>query len=98
MNEQFAKSVESGYHYEYIVSAAITESLMAINGLDGIMYLSVTYDSQYIMNDTLHGDVADSKLILEDINEMESEQLNGKGSFFFIRSSIPLSRDDHDYL
>ena len=98
VTEQFAKTVETGHNYEYIISATVADMLMYASGMDGVMYPSVPSNGQYGMNVALREDVADNKLVLEDVNEMEYEQLNGKGTLRFIRSSVPVDRDLHGYL
>lgn len=98
VTEQFARPVESGHNYEYIITATIAEKLMYATGVDGVMYPSVPSGGQYGMNVALREDVADNKLVLVDVNEMEYKQLNGERSLRFIQSSVPLTKDLHGYL
>ena len=65
--------------------------------VDGIMYPSVASGGQYGMNVALRDDIADSRLILEDVNEMEYVQQKGEGRFRFLRKAKPISSDEHGY-
>lgn len=94
---QFAKPVDGNRDYEYIISATIAYSLMYASRFDGIMYPSVRSNGHYGMNVALRDDIADSKLILEDVNEMEYKQQDKKGRFSFLRESEPLSSDANGY-
>ena len=95
--EQFAKPVESPNDYEYIISATIAKMLMYASRLDGVMYPSVPSLGQYGMNVALRPDVADDKLMLTDVNELEYIQKDGEGSFTFLKRSIPTDMDDRGY-
>lgn len=97
VTEQFAKSVADDCNYEYIISATIADHLMYTMQVDGIMYPSVASGGQYGMNVALRDDIADSRLILEDVNEMEYVQQKGEGRFRFLRKAKPISSDEHGY-
>lgn len=97
VTEQFAKPVESPNDYEYIISATIAKMLMYASRLDGVMYPSVPSLGQYGMNVALRPDVADDKLMLTDVNELEYIQKDGEGSFTFLKRSIPTDMDDRGY-
>lgn len=69
VTEEFAKPVSADY--EYIISATIAEKLLYATGVDGVMYPSVRAVGEYGMNVAMRPDVADEKLILTDVREME---------------------------
>ena len=95
MTEQFAKNVDTQCDYEYIISATIAEKLMGTDGLDGVMYPSVPTRGQYGMNVALRDDVADTKLKLVDVHEMEYDPIDR--FFSFIGDSVPISIDKYGY-
>lgn len=97
VTQEFAKPVYPLNDYDYIVSATIAEMLMYASRLDGVLYPSVPSKGMYGMNVALREDIADTKLILEDVREMEYIQNNGKGSLKFISSSVVKTIDDHGY-
>lgn len=90
---QFAKMVS--YDYEYIISATIAEMIMYASKADGVMYPPVQAAGDYGMNVALRPDVADNKLLLSDVSEMEYMQENGKGSLRFTKHSIPVEMDSN---
>ena len=90
---QFAKSVSNDY--EYIISATIAEMLMYASRADGVMYPPVQAAGDYGMNVALRPDVADGKLMLTDVSEMEYVQENGKGNLRFTKHGIPVEMDAH---
>lgn len=93
--EQFAKPVENPKDYEYIISATMAKMLMYASRLDGVMYPSVPSLGQYGMNVALRPDVADEKLILVEVNELEYIQKDGEGRFSFLRRAIQDELDAH---
>ena len=90
---QFAKMVS--HDYEYIISATIAEMIMYASKAEGVMYPPVQAAGDYGMNVALRPDVADSKLLLTDVSEMEYVQENGKGSLRFTKHGIPVEMDAH---
>lgn len=88
---QFAKQVS--HDYEYIISATIAEMLMYASKADGVMYPPVQAAGDYGMNVALRPDVADAKLLLTDVSEMEYVQENGKGNLRFTKQGIPVEMD-----
>ena len=88
---QFAKMVS--YDYEYIISATIAEMIMYASKADGVMYPPVQAAGDYGMNVALRPDVADGKLRLTDVSEMEYVQKNGKGNLRFTKHGIPVEMD-----
>lgn len=88
---QFAKLVS--HDYDYIISATIAEMLMHASRADGIMYPPVQAAGDYGMNVAIFPDVADSKLMLTDVSEMEYVQEDGKGNLRFTKHGIPLKMD-----
>ena len=90
---QFAKLVNNDF--EYIISATVADMLMYVSGVDGVMYPPVQAAGDYGMNVAIRPDVADSKLKLTDVSEMEYVQANGKGQLKFTRHGIPLELDNH---
>ena len=90
---QFSKLVTNDY--EYIVSATVAEKLMYASKADGVMYPSVQAGGDYGMNVALRPDVADNKLKLTDVSEMEYVRENGKGNLRFTKHGIPVDMDVH---
>ena len=90
---QFAKQVN--HDYEYIISATIAEMLMHASKADGVMYPPVQAAGDYGMNVALRPDVADTKLMLTDVSEMEYVQEKGKGNLRFTKHGIPVEMDSH---
>lgn len=90
---QFAKLVNNDF--EYIISATVAEMLMYASGMDGVMYTPVQAAGDYGMNVAIRPDVADSKLKLTDVSEMEYVQADGKGKLRFTRHGVPLEMDSH---
>lgn len=88
---QFAKLVN--HDYDYIISATIAEMLMYASRADGVMYPPVQAAGDYGMNVAIRPDVADSKLKLTDVSEMEYVQENGKGNLKFTKHGIPVDMD-----
>lgn len=88
---QFAKMVS--YDYEYIISATIAEMIMYASKADGVMYPPVQAAGDYGMNVALRPDVADGKLRLTDVSEMEYVQENEKGNLRFTKHGIPVEMD-----
>ena len=95
--ELFAKPVEAPKNYEYIISATIAKILMYASRCDGVMYPSVPSLGQYGMNVALRPDVADEKLILTEVNELEYVQKDGEGRFSFLRRAVPTDMDERGY-
>lgn len=89
VTEQYAKVVESSKDYDYIISATIADMLMNVSRVDGVMYPSVPALGQFGMNVALRHDVADQKLRLHEVNEIEYKQQNGEGRLSFLRKAIP---------
>lgn len=88
---QFVKMVS--YDYEYIISATIAEMIMYASKADGVMYPPVQAAGDYGMNVALRPDVADGKLRLTDVSEMEYVQENEKGNLRFTKHGIPVEMD-----
>lgn len=95
VTEQFAKPVVPPHDYEYIISATIADLLMHANQLDGVMYPSVPSLGEFGMNVALRKDVADDKMVLQEVNELEYKQKGGEGRFSFIKKAIPDEMDNH---
>lgn len=89
---QFAKFVNNDY--EYIISATIAEMLMYASGADGVMYPPVQAAGDYGMNVAIRPDIADCKMKLTDVSEMDYAQANGKGNLRFTRHGIPIEVDE----
>ena len=90
---QFAKLVSNDY--EYIISATIAEMLMYASKADGVMYPPVQAAGDYGMNVAIRPNVADGKLMLTDVSEMEYVQENSKGNLRFTKHGIPVDMDAH---
>lgn len=97
VSEQFAEPVDPTENYKYIISATIAEMLMYASNLDGVMYPSVQAVGEHGMNVALRPDIADNKLVLVDVNELEYTQKDGEGHLRFTKSSIPDLEDIHGY-
>jgi len=95
VTEQFAKPVVPPHDYEYIISATIADMLMHASQLDGIIYPSVPSLGEFGMNVALRKDVADDKMVLQEVNELEYKQEGGEGRFSFIKKAIPDEMDNH---
>ena len=69
--------------------------LMHASKADGVMYPPVQAAGDYGMNVALRPDVADTKLMLTDVSEMEYVQEKGKGNLRFTKHGIPVEMDSH---
>lgn len=97
VSEQFAKPVIPDNNHEYIIPATIADTLMYGNKIEGIMYPSVRTEGEYGMNVALRPDIADNKLKLTDVYEIEYIQNAGRGCFISKKKAVPSITDNHGY-
>lgn len=95
VTQKFATPVVNDY--DYIITATIADRLLYASEMDGVLYPSVQCDGCFGMNVAIKPEAADSKLLLEQVHELQYTQAGGEGELRFTKHFVPGEMDEKGF-